>query len=77
MTLITTVGSAGAWSPDKYSFAPGDVVPEALILKTSTVSGEVDGDEPALRVAYVDDTETADYYAEGTEIVEDDRSSTR
>ena len=72
MSLITTAGSAGAWSPDQYSFAAGDVVPQALILNTSTVSGEVDGDEPSLRVAYVDDAESAAYYAEGTQIAEDD-----
>ncbi|MGQ9349725.1 phage major capsid protein [Mycolicibacterium gilvum] len=72
MTLITTPTTGGAWSPDGYAFAPSDVVPDALILKTATVAGEIDGDAPTLRVAFVDDVDTADYVAEGATITESD-----
>jgi HK97 family phage major capsid protein len=65
----TTVNSDKAWAPDVTAFAPVDVVPEALILQCSTVSGEVVGDEPSLRVAYVDDDE-AQFTAEGDIIPE-------
>ncbi len=60
MTLITTAGSGGAWNPDGYAFAPTAVVPQALILQTATIAGEIEGDAPTLRVAFVGDTETAD-----------------
>jgi HK97 family phage major capsid protein len=65
----TTSTAAGAWRPDVYTFAPADVVPDALILQCSTVSGDVEGDEPVLRVAYVDDDQ-AQFTAEGDPIPE-------
>lgn len=68
MSTIRTTDTAAAWSPDVYSYAPADVVPQALILNTSTVSGTIEGDEPSLRVAYVADSESADYVAEGAVI---------
>lgn len=63
-TPLTTV----AWAQDQFSFTPGDVIPEALILKTSTVSGQIEGDRPAVRVAYVIDDESAEYVDEGETI---------
>lgn len=68
---ITTNNSGRAWAPDVYTFAPADAVPDALILQCSTVSGEVDGDAPSVRVAYVDD-DLAIFVAEGSEIPEGD-----
>ena len=47
----TTTTSAKAWAPDAY-YAATDAVPSALILTTSTVAGQVDGDAPVVRVAY-------------------------
>ncbi|SUA03102.1 phage major capsid protein, HK97 [Mycolicibacterium fortuitum] len=67
----TTVNSAKAWAPDVTTFAPADAVPDALILQCSTIGGEVDGDAPAVRVAYVDDDE-AQFTAEGSAIPEGD-----
>lgn len=65
----TTANSAAAWRPDLFTFAPQDALPEALILNHTTVSGEIQGDQPALRVAYcVDDT--ADFVDEGAPIDE-------
>lgn len=64
MATITTNTAAYPWRPDETFFPAADVVPEALILQTSTVAGSIDGDQPSVRVAYVDDDESADYYAE-------------
>lgn len=71
MATETTTTSAGAWRPDLQAFAPVDVVPEALILETSTVAGSVEGDAPVVRVAYVDDAD-AQFTAEGVDIPEAD-----
>lgn len=71
MPTQTTNNSATAWSPDLSVFAPEEVVPEALILQTSSVVGEIEGDEPAVRVAYVDDA-TAQFTAEADVIPESD-----
>lgn len=66
---LSTSSSAFAWRPDVTAFAPVDAVPEALILSASTVAGEVSGDEPSLRVAYVND-DSADFFPEATPIDE-------
>jgi HK97 family phage major capsid protein len=65
---ITTPDTGHAWSPDVYTYAPADVVRDALILQTSTISGDIDGDSPSLRVAFIKDDESADYVAEGATI---------
>lgn len=70
MATITTNTAAYPWRPDETFFPAADVVPQALILQTSTVAGSIDGDQPSVRVAYVDDDESADYYAEAEEITE-------
>lgn len=67
----TTMNSAKGWSPDVQGFLPGDAVPDALILTAATVAGEVKGDEPSLRVPWVDDA-TANFVAEGANIDEAD-----
>lgn len=71
MATETTLTSAKAWSPDVSAFVPGEVIPEALILQHSTVAGRIEGDEPVLRVAFVDDAE-ATFVAEAAEIPEAD-----
>jgi HK97 family phage major capsid protein len=71
MATETTATSAKAWAPDVTAINPGEAVPNALILITSTVAGEVEGDAPAVRVQYVDDAE-ADFVAEGAPIPEAD-----
>jgi HK97 family phage major capsid protein len=65
----TTSTAAGAWRPDVYTFAAADAVPDALILQCSTVAGEIEGDEPVMRVAYVDDDQ-AQFTAEGESVPE-------
>src|ERR1700745_2509785 len=61
---ITTSTSATAWSPDVYSFAPSDAVPDALINQCATLRATVEGDAPSVRAAYIVD-DTADFIAEG------------
>ena len=53
-----TPNSAYAWRPDLTTFHAADVVPDALINVFSTVSGVIEGDEPSVRVAFIDDDET-------------------
>lgn len=65
----TTTTSAKAWSPDLTAIAPDIAVPDALILKTSTVAGNIEGDAPAIRVQFVDD-DTAGFVAEGATLPE-------
>ncbi|NWN88172.1 MAG: phage major capsid protein [Micrococcaceae bacterium] len=69
MPTLSTVKSARAWSPDLNMFAPEDTLQNALILDHSTVSANIDGDQPSLRVGYVADDE-AQFTAEGNEIPE-------
>lgn|GEM_PF-690338 len=71
MTTQKTTNSAAGWSPDVIGFAPTEVIPEALILQTSTVAGRVEGDAPAVRVIHVED-DTAGFIAEGANIDEAD-----
>lgn len=71
MATETTLTSAKAWAPDLTAVPPADAVPDALILQTSTVSGEIEGDAPLVRVQYIDDA-TAAFTAEGTTITEAD-----
>ncbi|BBZ38573.1 phage major capsid protein [Mycobacterium conspicuum] len=56
MTTTTTSTATYGWRPDEVSFLATDVVPTALIMQTSTIAGDIDGDATALRVPYVIDT---------------------
>lgn len=68
---VATSNSASAWRPDTYSFLAADVLPDALILQCSTVAGEIIGDAPSLKVAYITDDD-ADFVSEGSPIPEGD-----
>jgi HK97 family phage major capsid protein len=52
---VQTPTSAAAWRPDHYEFAPEDVLSQAAIIQTTTRAGEIEGDAPSVRVAFVDD----------------------
>jgi HK97 family phage major capsid protein len=65
----TTINSDGAWRPDGYAFSAADVIPDALVVQCSTLSGVIVGDEPVVRVAWIDDA-AADFAAEGSTIPE-------
>ncbi len=71
MPTQTTTSAAFPWRPDVSVFAAADAVPDALILQCSTVAGSISGDEPSLRVAYVDDA-AADFVAQASPIPEAD-----
>ena len=66
---ISTPTSDAAWRPDHFAFSPGDILPEALVLTTSTVAGSIEGDAPSVRVAFITD-DTAKFYAEGDDLDE-------
>lgn len=51
----TTLNSDAAWRPDLNTFLAADVVPDAAILAATTVAGSIEGDQPVIRVAFVDD----------------------
>lgn len=65
----TTLTASQVWRPDRNVFNPADALTDALILQHSTVAGVINGDQPALRVAYVTD-DAAQFTAEGAEIPE-------
>jgi len=69
MAIIATVNTGDGWSPDVSYHTPGDAVPDALILQTSTVAAAVEGDAVAVHALYVDDDE-AKFVGEGQEIEE-------
>lgn len=65
-TPITTHDAAVAWRPDVTTFAAEDVLAEALIITETENAGTVDGDAPAVRVAYIKDDD-AEFVAEGAD----------
>ena len=67
--MARTTTSAKAWAPDLSEVAPIDAVPDALVMQTATIAGDVEGDAVAVRVMYVDDAEAA-FVAEGDPITE-------
>lgn len=67
--MNTSTSSARAWAVDRQAFVADDVLPDLLISKMSMVAGSIEGDEPALRVPYIDDL-TADFIAEGATFTE-------
>lgn len=71
MTVKVTADVGKPYAADVHTFAMSDAVGEAAILKHSTVSGEIQGDEPALRIGYAGNA-TATVVAEGAEIPEVD-----
>ncbi|PND58123.1 phage major capsid protein [Mycobacterium sp. ENV421] len=73
MATKITPTSPKAWAPDQTAFVPGDVIPDALILNTATVVGQIEGDEPAVRVPFVADDGVVGFVAEGAEIPDADQ----
>jgi HK97 family phage major capsid protein len=69
VTTLKTGTSAYPWRPDISFFAANEVVGDALILQTAVKAGEVDGDQPTVRCAYVDDA-AANWISEAAEIPE-------
>lgn len=71
MATITSTTAAYPWRPDESIHDPGDVVKDALILQASNIAGQIEGDEPSVRVALIDDA-SASFFAEAEEITESD-----
>lgn len=69
--MITTQIDDGAWAPSVKTFASTDVIPDALILATSTVAADVEGDSAVVNALYVDDTAAA-FVPEGSKISDTD-----
>lgn len=70
-STVTASTTTKAWPPSMTAHTSAGSVPDALILKISTVAGHIEGDEPTIRVQYIDDA-TADFVAEGAPIPEAD-----
>lgn len=70
MATIATPVSPKAVHLDVRGFAPRDIVPDALLLQASNVAGFVEGDEPAVRVPYVDFDDDVAFVPEGNQITE-------
>lgn len=66
MATNTTLNTAKAWHPDIAAFLPTDVVPGALLLRVGNHVGNIEGDEPAVRVPWVADDGDAGFVPEGT-----------
>lgn len=65
----TTRTAAKAHAPDSTKYFDADkVLAESLYVSATTQGGVIQGDEPSLRVAYVDDADSAGFVAEGAEI---------
>jgi hypothetical protein len=61
--------SPRSWRPEVVSsFNASDLVPYSLLPRASTIAGQVEGDQPALRVPYVSADPTAGLPAEGATI---------
>ncbi|WP_395704743.1 phage major capsid protein [Rhodococcus ruber] len=76
MAGITTLTAAKGLHLDVRGFAPTELIPEALILQTSTKAGFVEGDEPAVRCPFVNVDDDAGFVAEGANIPEADPEHT-
>lgn len=76
MSSFSTLTSAKALHPDQVSFAPAEVIPEALVLAATTHAGEIHGDEPQIMVPYVSVDDDAAFVAESGTITEADPDST-
>lgn len=71
-----TTNAGPAFAPDVQAFDPNVVVPEALMLSTSTFTIPVEGDRPVVLVPYIDVEDDAGFVPEGTAIPEADPDTT-
>lgn len=71
MPFISTLNTPDVWHPDANVFAPADAVPDAAILRHSTVSAQILGDAPTMRIGFVSDADAA-YHNEGQDLTETD-----
>lgn len=67
MATTTLIDNKAAF-PDQTTIEPLQAIPEALVLTQTTVSGTVQGDQPSVRIAYVDQDPDPEVVAEGGDI---------
>ena len=67
MSVITTLSSEKAWAPDHVTIQSDPHKYQPLILTTSTVAADINGDQVSLMVGYADDG-SAEFVAEGDEL---------
>ncbi|NNM45139.1 phage major capsid protein [Knoellia koreensis] len=72
MTAVKTSTTPEGMHLDVKGFPAAEILPEALIITSSTKAGFVDGDEPAVRVPFVDFDDDAAFVPEGAAITEAD-----
>src|SRR5690625_2721482 len=65
---INTPGTTKAHAPDVQAFAPEDVIGDTLILRASTRVADIEGDEPVVRVPFVDADGDPGFVSEGSNI---------
>lgn len=70
VTPFNTPDATKALAMDVRGVAPADVVPDALILTTSTKAGVVEGDAPVVRVPFISLEGAPGFVAEAAEIPE-------
>ncbi|MEE8684891.1 phage major capsid protein [Bifidobacterium mongoliense] len=66
-----TTNDLKSFYPDTV-FDPGEVVPDALILKVATVTQGIEGDDTAVRIPYVKTDPESGFTKEGADINESD-----
>lgn len=69
MAMTITSNNKAAF-PDVQQFTPSDIIPEALVLSTSTPAAFVEGDAPSVRVPFVAEDPEAGFVPEGENIDE-------
>lgn len=70
MSTVTTPTSPKAFALDVLGIAPAKVIPTAVIMQATTKAGEVEGDEPAVRVPAINLDDSVGFVAEGSNIPE-------
>lgn len=78
MTTVVTPGAPEGWALNVHGVAPEKVIPQALILQTTSKAGFVEGDAPAVLVPSMNVDDDVNITAEGANITEadPDRSQT-
>lgn len=53
-TPFTTLQAVESLRPSVYTFAPADLIPDALIIRATTKVADIEGDEPVVRASFID-----------------------
>lgn len=72
MVNITTPTSPKAFALDVLGLAPEQTIPQSVLITCTSKAGEVEGDEPAVRVPAVNLDDSTGFVPEGDDINEAD-----